>query len=173
MNLDLDQLYVLTGPATASASELTIVGLEPYMDVRTFGETTYGKCYGGYNMTPDMYNPSWTDLTDWKLYLISFMFANADGLTDFTDGLRPDVEVPSVVETVPLGSEEDHLLGTALEAIGGSLRAGQVGLERGIPLGEHVRPTSWGRFARSCVNILLMYCLRIQDIWGRASERWS
>ena len=107
VNLNLDQLYVLTGPATASASELTIVGLEPYMDVRTFGETTYGKCYGGYNMTPDMYNPSWTDLTDWKLYLISFMFANADGLTDFTDGLRPDVEVPSVVETVPLGSEED------------------------------------------------------------------
>lgn len=138
VNLNLDQLYVLTGLATASASELTIVGLEPYMDVRTFGETTYGKCYGGYNMTPDMYNPSWTDLTDWKLYLISFMFANADGLTDFTDGLRPDVEVPSVVETVPLGSEEDHLLGTALEAIGGSLRAGQVGLERGIPLEEHV-----------------------------------
>ena len=66
------------------------------------------------------------------------MFANADGLTDFMDGLRPDVEVPSVVETVPLGSEEDHLLGIALEAIGGSLRAGQVGLERGIPLEEHV-----------------------------------
>lgn len=41
--LDLDRLVVLTSDSTASASELVIAGLRPYMDVITIGTRTVGK----------------------------------------------------------------------------------------------------------------------------------
>ena len=47
-SLDLTNLYVITGEATASASEVTINGLKPYMDVTLVGDTTYGKPNGMY-----------------------------------------------------------------------------------------------------------------------------
>ncbi|MFM8739190.1 MAG: S41 family peptidase, partial [Cytophagales bacterium] len=40
------RVYILTGPRTASASELLINGLKPYMDVYLIGSTTYGKNVG-------------------------------------------------------------------------------------------------------------------------------
>ena len=42
-NLDLQTVYFLTGQHSASASELTIIGLDPYMNVVQVGDTTYGK----------------------------------------------------------------------------------------------------------------------------------
>jgi len=45
-SLNLPRLYVLTSWSTASASELVINGLKPYMDVILIGETTYGKNVG-------------------------------------------------------------------------------------------------------------------------------
>ncbi|ATC36951.1 PDZ domain-containing protein [Elizabethkingia anophelis] len=42
----ITKLYVLTTKGTASASELTIDALRPYIDVFTIGETTYGKFVG-------------------------------------------------------------------------------------------------------------------------------
>jgi len=45
-SLNLPRLFVLTSEWTASASELVINGLKPYMDVILIGETTYGKNVG-------------------------------------------------------------------------------------------------------------------------------
>jgi len=42
-SLDLDRVLVLTTEQTASASELVINSLQPFMDVVTFGERTLGK----------------------------------------------------------------------------------------------------------------------------------
>lgn len=47
-SLDLDALYVIGGGGTASASEVTINGLKPYMDLYLVGDTTYGKPNGMY-----------------------------------------------------------------------------------------------------------------------------
>lgn len=47
-SLDLDQLYVIGGEGTASASEVTINGLKPYLNVYLVGDTTYGKPNGMY-----------------------------------------------------------------------------------------------------------------------------
>ncbi len=47
VKMGLNKLYILTGRGTASAAELSIIGLKPYMDVVTVGETTYGKYTGG------------------------------------------------------------------------------------------------------------------------------
>lgn len=47
-SLDLDALYVIGGEGTASASEVTINGLKPYLDLYLVGDTTYGKPNGMY-----------------------------------------------------------------------------------------------------------------------------
>ena len=41
-NLNLSRIFFITGRGTASASELVITGLEPYMQVTTIGDTTVG-----------------------------------------------------------------------------------------------------------------------------------
>ncbi|PCI31553.1 MAG: peptidase S41 [Flavobacteriaceae bacterium] len=45
-SLNLSSLYILTSSRSASASELIINGLLPYIDIKTIGETTYGKYVG-------------------------------------------------------------------------------------------------------------------------------
>jgi len=45
-SLNLPSIYILTSSRSASASELIINGLIPYIDVTTIGETTYGKYVG-------------------------------------------------------------------------------------------------------------------------------
>jgi len=47
-SLDLDDLYVICGSSSASASEVTINGLKPYLNVYLVGDTTYGKPNGMY-----------------------------------------------------------------------------------------------------------------------------
>src|SRR5206468_2613882 len=42
----LDRVFVITSGGTASASELVINGLKPFMKVVLVGDTTYGKPYG-------------------------------------------------------------------------------------------------------------------------------
>jgi len=45
-SLNLPSIYILTSSRSASASELIINGLLPYINVTTIGETTYGKYVG-------------------------------------------------------------------------------------------------------------------------------
>ena len=47
-SLNLDDLYVICGEGSASASEVTINGLRPYLNVHLVGDTTYGKPNGMY-----------------------------------------------------------------------------------------------------------------------------
>lgn len=50
-NLNLNTLYVLTSSQTASASEMVINCLAPYMDVVIIGGTTVGKNVGSRNFS--------------------------------------------------------------------------------------------------------------------------
>ncbi|MFW5878095.1 MAG: S41 family peptidase, partial [bacterium] len=56
VNLDMQNVYFMTTSGTASASELVITGLDPYMDVTVVGETTFGK-YTGAWVFPDTETP--------------------------------------------------------------------------------------------------------------------
>src|SRR5690554_1307915 len=49
--LHLNRVYVLTTQGTASASEMVIYGLKPYMEVVQIGDVTYGKYYGSITIT--------------------------------------------------------------------------------------------------------------------------
>lgn len=124
-NINLQKVYFLTTWGTASASELVITGLDPYMDVVQVGDSTYGKFYGAY-VLPD-------DDEKWAILPIVMKYSNAAGYTDFTEGLIPDqsnlmdddliVDSPfynsKLIYSYPLGSPADPMTKRAIELIAG------------------------------------------------------
>ena len=55
-NINMSRVYFLTTSRSASASELLITGLEPYMQVVQIGEPTYGKYVGSWYCLMTMKN---------------------------------------------------------------------------------------------------------------------
>jgi C-terminal peptidase prc len=90
--LTLDRLIVVTTAASASASELVINALRPFMPVVVIGGKTYGKPVGQYGI----------EFCDKLLAPVSFALRNADGQGDFFDGFAPDCPAPD---------QADHQLG--------------------------------------------------------------
>jgi len=77
--LDLDRLFVITTGSTASASELVINSLRPFIDVVTIGDTTYGKPMGMHGY----------DFYGYHVRPIEYKSVNADGEGDYMDGIPP------------------------------------------------------------------------------------
>ena len=94
--LALDRLIVITTRASASASELVINALRPFMPVFVVGDRTYGKPVGQYGIT----------FCDKVLAPVSFTVRNANGEGDYFDGLAPTCAAPD---------DLDHPLGDAAE----------------------------------------------------------
>lgn len=118
-NLNLKHITFLTTKATASASELLITGLEPYMDVTIIGESTSGK-YTGSWVICDTNTPK---EHDWLIMPIVFRYANADGYTNFNAGLKPDYYMnDDVAAAKPFGNINDPMLAYALEIINGTIK---------------------------------------------------
>ena len=102
--LSLDRLVVITTRGSASASELVINGLRPYIPVTVVGERTYGKPVGQYG-----YN-----FCDKVLYPVAFSTQNARGEGGYFAGIPADCAA---------GDDLDHQLGDAAEAsLGEALR---------------------------------------------------
>ncbi len=115
-NLNLDQVYFLTTSGSASASELVMIGLDPYMDVTIIGDSTYGK-YTGAWVYPDTQEPA---RHDWAIIPIVLKYGNAVGFTDFKTGLVPDYLMEDdLLNPYPLGDPDDPLLAKAIELITG------------------------------------------------------
>ena len=98
--LTLNRLVVITTQASASASELVINALRPFMPVVIVGDSTYGKPVGQYSVP----------FCDKILAPVSFQLRNANGEGDFFGGLPVDCAAPD---------DLDHPIGDAME---GSLR---------------------------------------------------
>jgi carboxyl-terminal processing protease len=115
-NMNLSRVYFLTTYYSASASELLIVGLRPYMDVVVVGEPTYGKYTGMWVI----YDPDEPPAHNWAILPIVTKFANALGYTDFKNGLEPDIAVEdNLLQAKPFGNTEDPIINAALEDITG------------------------------------------------------
>lgn len=115
-NLGIERVIFLTTSGSASASELIINGLEPYMEVVTIGEPTYGKFYGSYVI----YDTSRTPRHNFAIMPVVMKYANALGVTDFGDGLAPDYHIAdNMLEAKPFGDEADPMMAQALEVITG------------------------------------------------------
>lgn len=95
--LNLSQLTVIATRSSASASELVINALRPYMPVAIIGDTTYGKPVGQYGIT----------FCDKVLAPVSFSLRNANNQGDYFDGLPA---------TCGVADDPDHDLGDASES---------------------------------------------------------
>jgi carboxyl-terminal processing protease len=107
-NLDMSRVFFLTTSRTASASELVIIGLQPYMNVIQIGELTYGKYVGSW-VIPD-------DDNKWAMMPIVAKYSNSIGFTDFIDGLSPNYNIDdNVLAAPPLGDISDPLISQAAQ----------------------------------------------------------
>ena len=142
VNLNLSRIYILTTGSTASASEATISGLAPYMDVIKIGEKSYGKYCGAYLLTPvDANGKDDLEISNWLLSLVIYKFVNTQGFTEFKDGIAPDYEVADsgLKAGIPIGSPEDPLIAKALELITGrATKAPAVKMPAGIEVIPHL-----------------------------------
>ena len=114
----LNRFYVLTSDQTASASELVINGLTPYMEVVLIGETTYGKNVGMtffYEEDPQKQRDN-----RWGMLPIIVKVFNSQNQSDYTNGFNPDVEANeyAAMPWLPLGDTHEFLLEKALAHIG-------------------------------------------------------
>jgi len=102
-HLTLDRLIVVTTGSSASASELVINALRPFMPVVVIGGRTYGKPVGQYAVA----------FCDKLLAPVSFALRNADGKGDFYDGFAPDCPAPDEIDR-QLGDPDEGSLKEAL-----------------------------------------------------------
>ncbi|MCC5936556.1 MAG: carboxyl-terminal protease [Lunatimonas sp.] len=86
-NLELDRLIFITSRGSASASELIINCLEPYMETVIIGENTYGKPVGSFPLS--RYNNTLA-ANDVELVPVTFAIANANGKAEYYDGFPVD-----------------------------------------------------------------------------------
>lgn len=123
----ITRLYVLTSDGTASASEMIINGLRPFIPVKLIGETTYGKNVGSitlYDSPSSGYIDQESANNDHKFAMqpIVFQIYNKNGESDYTQGFSPD---KTIVESsywntiLPFGDENEVLLKAALDDIKG------------------------------------------------------
>lgn len=126
--LELDHVYILTSGSTASASELIISGLLPYMEVTLIGATTVGKNVGSVTLYD---SPTFIDKEEinnthtYAIQPIVSQFANANNFTDYIDGFNPNIaisELDYLNDLKPLGDAEEPLLSAALALIAGEGR---------------------------------------------------
>lgn len=115
---DLKTLTVLTTSGTASASELVINGLKPFMDVAVIGTTTYGKNVGSITISDE------TGRIRWGMQPIVTKSFNALNQSDYSTGFKPTVEVKEYTNEVwkPLGDVDESLLKAAIARITGAGR---------------------------------------------------
>ncbi len=109
------KVYILTGSRTASASELVINALKPFMEVFIIGETTVGKNMGSISIYEEN-DPKNT----WGLQPIVVKVLNSAGQADYSNGFTPDILRPdNELILYPLGDSREPLLSAAIAEISG------------------------------------------------------
>lgn len=123
-SLNLSQVYILTTRRTASASELVLNGLKPYIDAVQIGDTTTGKFQASFllydapapQFSRNEANPNHT----YAMLPLVFKTSNAAGNTDFNDGLFPQIPMQEDYFNLgQLGDENEPFLAAALFEIAG------------------------------------------------------
>jgi len=134
----LQRLIVITTRASASASELIINALRPFMPVVVIGDRTYGKPVGQYAI----------GFCDKLLAPVAFVLRNAVGDGSYFDGFPPDCAAPDDADR-QLGDPAEASLREALTfAATGACSPGARGLQRLEPAREAQRLRGW----RALVN---------------------
>lgn len=140
-------IYFIVSKQTASAAELLINNLRPYLSVKLIGHNTYGKPVGFFAI----------DINKFSVYLSSFLALNVKDEGDYYSGLQVDAVVDDNV-LFDFGTAEDPAISTALFGIKSSSHHNNIQVNKGKespkfvdgkPVGHLVSPQ------RSIVGMLL------------------
>ena len=106
-NLQLQKVYFIVSKSTASASELLINSLKPYMDVRLIGPSaTHGKPVGFFPLSAG----------DWYVFPVSFKTINKNGEGNYYNGLPVNASVADGLEK-DWGDVNESCLASAIKNI--------------------------------------------------------
>ena len=125
-SLNLSRVYVLTTQNSASASELVINSLKPYIEVIQIGTSTRGKyqasttLYDSSNFRRENANPNHT----YAIQPLVFKSVNKDGVSDYDNGLVPTFSLNENITNLGiLGDVNEPLLAEAIAQIQGTGRS--------------------------------------------------
>ena len=150
-NLNLSTLYVLTSSQTASASEMVINCLSPFMDVVLIGGTTVGKNVGSLTFA----NP---ELMITMSPIVCKIY-NSEEKSNYEAGFKPKYPEFTVSESsnmarfLPFGDPNEMMLGTALGVIDGSIKPAEKDKDKASRLKITTLTNSIDRRASSSVRI--------------------
>ncbi len=129
-SLNLTKVYVLATDSSASASELLVNGLRPYVEVVHIGSTTVGKNQGSFTLvdSPETgygYDPEREDEINpnnsWAIQPITSQVENSEGFGDYADGLPPNIQLEEDFDDLGvLGDPSERMLARALQEIDGT-----------------------------------------------------
>lgn len=107
-SLNLNRIFFIVSNNTASASELLINNLKPYMDVKLIGPNkTYGKPVGYFNIPVG---------TDWYIFPVSFRTTNKNGEGSYFNGMPLDAQAGDGLDK-DWGDLNESLLAAAVNYI--------------------------------------------------------
>ncbi|MDQ6902359.1 MAG: S41 family peptidase [Bacteroidota bacterium] len=114
-SINVSRVFFIVSRETASASELLINNLRPYLDVKLVGDTTYGKPVGFFPIP----------IYDYAIYPISFKTVNSAGSAEYYDGFAPDKLTPDGINK-NWGDVTEPSLASALRYISTGSFTGRV-----------------------------------------------
>jgi C-terminal processing protease CtpA/Prc len=130
--LNLTRVYVLVSRSSASASELVINGLRPYLNVVLIGSTTRGKNEFSITMVDDparsgapfIYSEARegniNSKNNWAIQPLVGRNENAAGFSDYTAGFTPEIILSEdAINYGILGNVNEPLFARAIQAITG------------------------------------------------------
>ncbi len=120
--LNLSSLYVIGTSSTASASELVINGLKPYIDVYLIGNTTTGKSQASVTLydSPNFGRTNANPDHKYAIQPLVYESVNANDIVVPYDGIEPDVEIEESLSNYGvLGDPSEPMLAAAINAITG------------------------------------------------------
>ena len=118
--LHLNKVYILTTKATASASELVVNCLKPYIEVVQIGDVTIGKNVGSITLydSPTFAKTNVNPHHKYAMQPIVLKIVNKDDLGDYTAGIAPTTLLPENLSNLGvLGDVDEPLLNAAINQI--------------------------------------------------------
>lgn len=124
-SLNLNKVYVLVSGSTASASELVINCLKPYINVTVIGDTTTGKNVGSVTLydSPDFSANNRSGSHRYAMQPIVLRVLNKNNFGDYAAGIEPNASQPEDFGNLGvLGDPTEPLYAAAIDLITGGGR---------------------------------------------------
>jgi carboxyl-terminal processing protease len=120
-HLNLNRVFILTTKATASASELVINCLKPYIDVVVIGEKTTGKNVGSITLYDSKDFSKDDTKSNYAMQPIVLKTVNKSGFGDYSAGINPSGQAYVLPEDMGnmgvIGNTSEPLFARAIAAI--------------------------------------------------------